>query len=149
MAFVWVLVVATEMLNLSVWTQERSLATLRVFILMFSWCYITSILLQLMWYYIWSIHLGYYHPMQQLGVVTMMPTFLSFQIGFWILLPSQLLAKQDFKRKLRIYHLYFTFSVYTIIQNELLSQLFFSIPTYLQFLVPFIVAAFREFDIFM
>ena len=79
----------------------------------------------------------------------MMPTFLSFQIGFWILLPSHLLAKQDFKRKLRTYHLYFTFSVYTIIQNELLSQLFFSIPTNLQFLVPIIVAAFREFDTFM
>ena len=73
--------------------------------------------------------------------------WMSFQIGLWILLPSQLLKKEEFRRKLRVFMVYRLWLFLMIFQNEVLSYLFLNPPAGLQFLVPFIMVACREFDL--
>ena len=53
----------------------------------------------------------------------------------------------DFRRKLRIYMIYFVLRIVLVFQNEVLSFLFVNPPAGLQILVPFMIVACREFDL--
>ena len=136
-----------ETLNLTIWTKEASLASLRGFLTCFLLHYIPLILIHMICYYIWSVHLGYNHPLSNLGLYLTVLTWILYQIGLWFFLPSNLLRKQEFRRKLRWYMVYYFWTIVVLSVLELLSHLFLNPPADLQFIVPFMIVAFREFDL--
>ena len=140
---------ASDLLNLAVWTKERSIKSVKVFFKMFFLAHIIPYLLfYVSCYIVWSVHFGFNHPMPYLGLLVL-PIQLTAAVELWIVLPSEALSKQHFRRKLRIYMVYFVWSWVIIVQNEILSYCFANFPTHLQFLVAFMIAACREFDFYL
>ena len=74
------------------------------------------------------------------------PTWGISTISLLILLPSQLLENENFRQKLKLYILYPLWLTMSIILREILSYLFDNLSDTFQFLVPFLVAGYREFD---
>ena len=138
---------ANNMLNLTVWTKENSLGTPLVFAVMFLLNYVLQTLIHMTCYFVWSVTLGLNHPMPFYGIVSLLILEVSFQIGLWTLLPSKLLKKEGFRRKLRIFMIYRLWVFLMVFQNEVLSYLFLNPPADLQVLVPFIIFGCREFDL--
>ena len=97
-------------------------------------------------YLIWSLQLGYNHPLPFLGILMMLLMWVIFPIGLWFVLPSDLLAKEDFRRKMLVYMMYFLWCIIVGVLTEVLSYCFENFPSNLQFLVAFMIAACREFD---
>ena len=142
----WMTIVAADLLNLTIWTQERSVISPLVFLKLYFVYSAPPFLLYILSYMIWCVYLGYNHPLPHVMMVTMLPTQILTMISLWFVLPSSLLEKGTFRRKLRIYMVYCLWTQATFIQNEVLSFLFSNVPINFQFLVPFLVAACRELD---
>ena len=137
---------AGEFLNIKVWTKERSINSVKVLFKLFLSLIIPFLLVYISCYMIWTVQLGNNHPMPYLGLTSTLPIRMIFVIELWIILPSDALVKQTFRKKLRMYMAYFTWFVTMIVQNEMLSYLFDNIQSDWQFSVPFVIAACREFD---
>ena len=133
------------LLELTSWTQERSLMSLFVLLKMYVVLLITYVVFYILCSLIWSVYLGFNHPPPYLGMI-IVPTSTIASLGIWFLLPSDLLDKKDFRRKLKVYMLYFPWIIIILIQNELLSLFFSHSPAAFQFLMPFMVAGCRELD---
>ena len=144
-ACISILHAATDMLNLTIWTKEPSIISMKVLLKMtfmnnapFSVLYIFS-------HITWCTYLGYNHPMPYLGLI---------QIGGWLiymmslhsLVPSSLIANEAFRKRIRMYIIYYIWSMVLALQNEVLSYVFANLPEAFQFLVAFMIAACREFD---
>ena len=144
----WFLSAGSEFLNLTIWTKERSIKSAKVFFKIFIAHILPYLLVFVSCYIIWSIYFGFNHPMPKLLLIGL-PTRFIFLMELWIVLPSEALANDDFRRKLKIYMAYFTWFIIIIAQNEVLSYLFANSPSDLQFLVAFLVAACRELDFYI
>ena len=142
----WITIVAADLLNLTVWTQERSVIYPLVFLKLYFVYSAPLILLYILSYMIWCVYLGYNHPLPHVMIVLLLPVQILTMISFWLVLPSSLLEKETFRRKLRIYMVYCLWCILIAIQNEVLSFLFSNVPISFQFLVAFLVAACRELD---
>ena len=142
----WMTCVAADLLNLSIWTQERSVISPVLFLKLYFVYSAPPILIYILSYMIWCVYLGYNHPMPHVSVVILVPTQISFMISLWFVMPSSLIEKGAFRRKLRIYMVYSLWCILIGIQNEVLSLLFSNVPINFQFLVAFLVAACRELD---
>ena len=85
--------------------------------------------------------------MPNLGTLVLLLNMFCVAIALWFILPSELLTKEDFRRKLRILMLYQLWNILMVILNEILSYVFKNLPTEVQFLVAFLIAGCREFDL--
>ena len=147
-ATTYILSAAVEVLNLTVWTQERSLATLHVFLKIYFLWVTPFFILVLMNYFVWSVYLGFNQPVPNLGLINILSSFIVlYPIGIWFVLPSPIVSQDQFRRKLRWYLVQHVFRILTIILNEVMSILFINLPPYLQFLISFMMVACREFDL--
>ena len=135
----------TDLLNLTVWTKENTLMNVRTFLKMLTMNMTSNFLLYILGYVIWCVYLGYNHPLPFVGLLQL-PALILFMISLWFLLPTILVKQEDFRRKLRVYTVYLFWCLVPIIQNEILSSLFTNVPVNIQFIVPFMLAACREFD---
>ena len=145
---IYVLYAASDLLNLSTWTEEKSLFSPSIFLKMFFMYMIPNIFFYISSYVTWSVYLEYNHPMPNLGLI-IWPIFITFTIGLWFILPSTLLSQTEFRRKLKIYMLYKFWVQIVGILMEIFKHLFANPPLGLQFLVPFMVAGFRELDTYL
>lgn len=141
----WIVIAGVEILNLMVWTKEKSVASLLMLIKLFLLNLIPWIVLYTLCYLVWTIHLGFNHPSPWIAYLTY-PAYILFMAGLWFVLPANLLSKEDFRRKLRFYMIYVLWDAITIFQNEILSYLFFNLPDHFQFFVAFLVSGCRELD---
>ena len=147
-ATIYILSAAVEVLNLTVWTQERSLATFHVFLMIYLLWLTPFFIILLMNYFVWSVYLGLNQPLPNLGLWTILSSFfILYPIGIWFVLPSQIVSEHEFRRKLRWYLVQHAFRILTIILNEVMSMLFINLPAHLQFLISFMMVACREFDL--
>ena len=120
--------------------------SLAVFLRMACLYLVPYLLVYILCYVIWSIHFGYNHPIPYLGAIPTVATWIVFPLGLWFLLPADLLAKEDFRRKLRVYMIYCLWCIILLFQHELLTYAFYNIPSKFQFLSVFMIAVCREFD---
>ena len=133
-------------LNLVTWFKDESLMSinniLRLYFLIaipYSACYILI-------HFLWTVYLEYHHPMPNTGVIMYLYAVIAFMTGIWFILPSRLLAEQDFRQKLSVYTLYLSWIGTTIIQSQILIYLWQKLPDGFQFPIAFLVAGFRELD---
>ena len=142
---IYFLLAGLDFLNLTVWTEEKSLLSPFVFLKMFAMYMITAIFFYILSHAIWSVYLEYNHPLPNLGL-TIWAIVITFCIGLWFILPSNLLTKTEFRKKLRIYMLYKLWTQISGILKEVLAYFFANPPATYQFLVPFMIAGCREVD---
>lgn len=139
------IVVGNDLLNLAVWSTERSLLSFKIYLKMLFVDVILSTFFFVLSYIIWSVILGYNHPLPYL-VMTQHPVWIIYVLGFWYVLPSQLIAKEGFRRKLRMYLTIALWATILTLLIDLLDYLFNELPVSYQFFVAFMVAACRELD---
>ena len=144
-ASIHVLFTLSVCLDLAIWTKEKDLMSMSNNLKLFSMSLATYTILYMFCYVIWSVYLQLNHPMPLLGVISV-PMILIFSIGLWFILPSHLLAKEDFRQSLKVYMFFHAWIQALTIQKEILSFLFANAPVKFQFLVPFMVAGCRELD---
>ena len=102
-AWVCILYVGTELLHLTIWTQERSLISLYTF-MKIAFVGIASLaMIHILSHIIWCAYLGYNHPLPFLGSIQM-PTRFVVVISLRFLIPSNLTANEDYQKKLRVYN---------------------------------------------
>ena len=133
-------------LNLGIWTKEKQLLSFPVYFKIFLTYLISAGLIYIICYVVWTIHLEFNHPLPFLGLLTLLFTLFTLTIALWFILPSELLKKEDFRRKLRILMVYQLWDILIIIQNDILAILFKILPPQIQFIVAFLIAGCREFD---
>ena len=144
-ASVYVLASLSVLLDLTIWTEENILKSLGIHCRVYLMNMVTFIVLYIFCYFIWCIYLNFNHPMPYLGLIVL-PTSTIVAIGFWYVMPKQLLGKKAFRQKMQIYMIYVVWLQITIIIREILSFLYTNIMAEYQFLVPFLLAGFRECD---
>ena len=142
---VYVLASLSVLLDLTIWTKENILKSLGIYWRVYLMNVVTFIVLYIFSYFIWCIFLQFNHPLPYLGLIVL-PTSTIVTIGFWFIMPKQLLGKKDFRQKLQIYMIYVVWLQITIITREILSFLYTNILAEFQFLVPFLLAGCRQFD---
>lgn len=142
---IYFLLAGSEILNLATWTEEKSLFSTFMFLREFTMYMITAIVFYLSSYAIWSLYMECNHPLPNLGL-TILPIMTICSIGQWFILPSDILAKPEFREKLKIYMIHQLWNQMTNIVLEILTYLFANPPGGLQFLVPFVVVGCRETD---
>lgn len=142
----WLLTAAADLLNLTIWTKERSLMSFKIFLKMFISYMITWMVLYILGYVIWCNYLGYNPPLPFQIYLTQV-TWILFMMELWIILPGELISKKEFRRKILFYYVHFFWWSIVVPNSTLfLSYLFGNLPSELQFLVAFFVAVFREVD---
>ena len=94
----WILAAVGDLLNLTIWTKERSLISLKMFLRLFFMYMIPYTIFYILGYSIWSVYLGLNHPLPWLGMA-LLPSWMAFAIGLWFFLPSKLMANEDFQKK--------------------------------------------------
>ena len=145
LASIWIIDAGSDLLNLAIWTKEKSLISFYVFLKIYLIYALFSTLFYVLSYVIWCINLEYNHPLPYLAI-SQLPVWIFVAASLWLILPSNLIEKDDFKNKLRMFTTYYSWILVVVIQNEVLSYLFDNIPTDFQFLVPFMVAFSRALD---
>ena len=130
---------------LSKYTKEESLMSIWNFSKVCLFNLITWNLLYISAYLVWSVYLQFNHPLPNMAYL-IVPALVLNVIGLWFILPSNALAKKEFRKKLQIYMFYCLWIVTSTFPREILSHLFANVPARAQFFIPFIVAGFRELD---
>ena len=147
MATFQLLLIGTNLLNLTVWFKEDVVMSIKNYLKMYCCSVITYSIGYTLCYAMWSIYLQYNHPLPNLGNIQALIFYFILTIEPWVLLPSHLLGDNEFRQKLRTYMLFLSWvAVLKIIGNQVLIFLFANLPAGLQFPVAFVVAAFRELD---
>ena len=141
----FVLSAAGQVLHFRTWFKEPALMSVSNYFAIYFMNLIPYTVLYISSYVIWTVHFQFKHPLPNLGLI-IIPNYIIMAIGLWIILPSHLLATNDFRQKLKIYMGYFVWQQMANIQKEVLSNLFKVFPAGWQFLVPFLVAGAREID---
>ena len=142
----FVLLTGNEVLNLAVFTQEKSMISIKVFSRIFLMYLISGIGLYTLGYMIWTQYLGFYHPLPSVGVVVSVSQWAIFVIGLWNLLPSEYMVRQEFRRKLKMYTIYYIWTIIVVFELEGVTFAFVNLPNQYQFLACFVLIASRELD---
>ena len=144
-ASVHFLCAASEILNLSIWTEERALMSFQVFFTMMFMYLVPYTFFYILSHTIWSDILQFHHPMPLSGLIVF-PTMMAYTIGLWFLLPSNFLSDQKFRQKLRVYMFHPLLSLMSFIRGGVLLYLFNNLPAGFQFAVSFVLAGCRELE---
>ena len=117
-----------------------------IFLKMFIWYMTTWMVLYIFSYVIWCNYLEYNPPLPGQNLITQV-TWILFMMELWIILPSELISKEEFRRKILFYYVHFFWWSFVVpALNIFLEYLFVNLPSDLQFLVALFVATFREVD---
>ena len=135
-----------DLLNLTIWTKERSLISIKTLSKMTFVNFASAALFYILSDTIWCVYLEYNHPLPYLGLVALVTSWIVLIITIWFVLPTNLTANEEFRKKLRIYTVYYLWVIALTVQNEVLSYLFTNLPANFQFLVAILIAACRELD---
>ena len=145
MAIIVMICSGTTILELITWTKEKEIITMWNYLKIFSMLLIPYTILYVSSYLVWCVFLQYNHPLPYFALI-LIPAVMTQAIGLWFVLPSHLLAKKDFRRKLKWYNLLLLYIVFVALLREGLALLFFYFPEGFQFLVAFIIAGCRDLD---
>ena len=134
------------LLDMILFFEEKALKSVKVYLKMFFVIVVPCTILYIASYILWSLVLGFNHPLPYLAIICLLPTWGILPFAHWFILPKNLLEKEDFRKKLKTYMFFFLWFVLMVFQNEVLSFLFANAPTGSQFLVVFLLAACQKFD---
>ena len=117
------LLTGTQVLELRTWTKEKELISKWNYLKIYSMHLIPYAILYFSSYIIWSVYLQFNHPLPNLFFILML-VFTIRAIEYWFLLPSNLLSKEDFRQKLKMYTFYFLWIQPSILIREVLASLY-------------------------
>lgn len=133
-------------LCLKTWTKEETLVSFSNYFKIYFMQMISFTFFYILFSLLWKLYFLLPHPFPNLGtVVSTLGNFIG-AVGLWFILPSNHLAKQEFRQKLKIYMLIALWNQMTVIGREVLTYLFDHPPFEIQFVIPWMVAGAREID---
>ena len=135
----------TQFLELTIWTDEKTMMSISNFLKVYAMWLIPYNLLYVSVYALWSVNLQYNHPLPNLGLI-IFALIIIVTIGMWFIPPSNLLAIDDFRQKMKSLTIYYLWLLVTLVLKEILSILYTDFLGGFQFLSAFIVAGIRELD---
>ena len=130
-------------LDIFIFTKIEFLKSIFVSVKFFSWTWLGWIIPYIICYLIWSIYLGYNHPIPFLGLTMFVSWFVSL-IGVWYLFPSDLRYKKDIQKKIKAYIMYMLWGLIFSFQSDGLSMIFENVLSELQWIIAFLIPLFRE-----
>ena len=95
---------------------------------------------------VWSKYFELNFPMPFLGLFLHFPGFIGQVSGVWFLLPRDLLAQNDFRRKLKICFMYWLWWIFLNIQKDVLSFVFKILTGYWQSIIALMIPILREWN---
>ena len=122
------MVVGARYLQLTTWLIEDEFMSIWIYLKMYSMDVILWNLLYILFYMMWSIYFNFNHPLPQLCFMIVIPTWVLFMIGLWFVLPSRIVEKNDFRKRMKFYMLYQLWQFMTVILREILTYLFANAP---------------------
>ena len=134
---------ADLLLNCYVYLKERSLASWKLFLYLWSWTSTCFTIVFLLCYTIWVLYLGKNHPMPFIGLCQF-PSWIAMLCGIWFIFPRELLSKEDFRKKLKTYVIFSMWWFFMDIQKDILTIIFENLPVYIEWIFGFIVLTIRE-----
>ena len=130
--------------SLAIWAKERTLMSILVLLKLWALHFIIWFLFYVFVYVLWTVHFEFNHPLPLLGALVTWLTTIFGMLGLRLALPHDLMQKEEFRRKLRVYKIYYFWIVIFAILLEIVSTLFINLPSDFQFVVAFILPACRE-----
>ena len=100
---VWIALVGAELIVLKTWTKEKQLVSTIFFLKMYSMYLVIFLILYVFAFLMWTVYLGYNHPLPNLGLMGL-PTWIMSVIGLWFILHSDLLQKKRVPTKIESVH---------------------------------------------
>ena len=147
-AILLLLVAGNEVLKMSTYFNEKSLKSVNVLLKMYL-LYLTIWLVPYMIaYLIWCLLLSYNWPIPYLGY-NFFITLTAFPFSFWLILPWSLRSKEEFRKNVKLYLQYSFVGLMMGGLREVVSVLFKTLPSYLQFIVAFILPILKNLDTFL
>lgn len=89
--------------QLSIYTEEQTLMKMTTFFRIYCMFMIPYAVIYVLSYVIWSVYLKFNPPAPDLGIICFLISTTLTIIGLWNFLPSHFLAKEEFRRKLKIF----------------------------------------------
>ena len=102
----WMIRAGADLMNLMILTNENSLKSFNLYLKLSAMILSLWFVFYISSYLIWSVCLGYNHPLPYLGLM-LLPTWMIWNFCLWFLLPTNMIKSKEFQRKLRLYMLYF------------------------------------------
>ena len=144
-AIQYLVIAANEIINTSTYFKEKALKSWQIFLRMYLFNMALWIVPYLVYYYIWCIQYEYNWPMPFVGYHFLFTKF-GFVVGMWYILPRDLRSKEGLKRNVQLYILYQFLTLTSICFKEVISVLFKTLPSYLQWIVAFVIPALKHLD---
>ena len=140
-----ILPAVNDLLGVAIYCKEKSCLSFRMFLKTCFLFMVTWTVPYLIAYLIWCQYLKYNWPIPFLGYnyfvfIAAKPAIL------WISFPPYLRTGKDFRQNYRLFCSYFVVAVTFVILREVLSILFNALPTYLQWIVAFLVPIMKHFE---
>ena len=132
-------------LNLSTYFREKSIQSLRICLRMYVFMVSLWIVPYTIAYLIWCHFLGYNWPLPFLAYFYFV-TLILFNFGIWIIFPKNLRSKIKFKKDFQMYMLYNAVAVMMTFFKEGVSLLLKTLPSYLQWIVAFLLPALKHLE---
>ena len=114
---------ANILLNCSVFTKNKSLASPHIFTKIWAWNILNGIIPYSLCYVIWVLYLEKNWPMAFVELGKMF-AWAALLYGIWFLFPKKLLNDEDFRGKLRTYILYSLWWFVMNLQRDILTIIF-------------------------
>ena len=134
---------ADLLLNCYVYLKERSLASWKLFLYLWSWTSSCFTVVYLLCYSIWVLYLGKNHPMPFIGLCYL-PSWIALLCGIWFIFPENLLSNEDFRKKLKTYVVFSMWWFFMDIQKDILTIIFENLSVYIEWIFGFVVLSIRE-----
>ena len=141
---VFLMTSANRISDCYIFTKCKQLISIQVFLKMCFWNLLGWLLPYFMCYLVWSIIMGYNHPMPFVYCICAFVEWIFELIGVWYLFPVDQWTRNESRLNLKIYLLYSIWWYIVGIQNILLSFVFENLPLDLQWTVAFLIPAARE-----
>ena len=98
---------------------------------------------------VWTVYLGYYHPIPWLGYLSMIPFFAIYFITLWFLFPQELRTNRKTRKKIFAFFLYSECFFNACTERIILMTLFVHTPIQMQPIWAIVLPIIRELDSWM
>ena len=126
----------SHIVTLFIFTKKHTLLTMAHFAKVFSVCLSFWAIPYCCSYVIWTLYMGYNHPMPFVGMFTIAGNLGINMVAFWFLFPSELRSKKELKRQATVYLIY---RIWIFLQNFVKEIMSFVATTHLQWALVLVI----------
>ena len=143
MVFTGLMVNANLILDFFAFTRQEFFTTVGFFVKMYLWLLITWHIPFIACNSFWKYYLNFNTPMPLSGLLFLV-TWLAVLLGVWLMFPSETLAYNEVRAKMKTYFLYSLWWNIMNLQKDAITIAFKNVPNYLQWIFAFLIPVLRN-----